>query len=446
VPPATGHDQAPLHWHRQLVYAGCLSILAFLLGRFFLRDLNWRQKWTANPTELGRINGIDVYFHVGDVALPNKLERARPDAVREGYQLSTVTAWDTFATTAPVPHVTRTKKGLRLIVPWTMLPVSVVRSIHSVDPAMAEEAAAQLGIGGGEVDWRFERITRIPVPPESDYARVCKLTSMYGVNLFDFMEELGDDYRPMLRRAVSDAVKQIAEECGGTGENRVAFPALAGARHVVDRGLVLTYAESFGAIIDGLSRAGGTKPSKVVLVAWREAHSAPELDAATEGVRRACYQHLPAWQARLKTAVLATLSVAFMLGVLTAWSRAGGKGRPHMWAFLIDSAVLLPAVLGCAYAKLVPGLLPVRLWPKYALAAVAALAFFTGVRLHRWGVIKLQTPQRGASADAEPDTGDNSADLQPASSLGRVAVRLTDDSSLLRAHGDQRNEQAETED
>jgi len=301
---------------RYISYSVCCVLLAIIGPSFLL----WRVRLPppdGHPLALGRAQGTEVYFHLGDVALPNQL-RARPDDKRT-FSLSTrILHWDVYMITAPVPRPLDTAEGKSISIPWTSLPVSTVKSIRNVDPNFANTLERRIGLKQSSADWNFERVDEIVVAQSSDYYKLCGIKRIYAVNMFDFMPDLGPDYRNVLRHAISDSVMEVVQRIGDSSDKGVAIPALAGAQYVVEKDLVLPYDETFGAILDGVTRVQGPKPSKVYLLVWRALAGSKEATAALRGLEKALYNNLPRWKQRLNTVVAIVIGISFAVGVVTS--------------------------------------------------------------------------------------------------------------------------------
>lgn len=374
---------------RRVIVSLLLGLCGYLVALMLLPSVRVQNPFSA-PQLLGRLNQIDVYLQVGDVVIPNRAVRA----TSQGWEFNNrVKYWDSFLISAPVPDAISTKDGTTLTIPWTLLPMSVVHSVGSLDREFGEALARTLGLKRGPQDWHFERLTRIDVPEASKYAHVTSIKAIYAVNLFEFMEDLGGEYKTVLVQAISRCVMETVQDSGRMKDRSIAIPALAGAQHVVERELVLSFEDSFSAILDGVSRAKGGGPSQVHLIVWWEIAKHPEMTAALRGVESAAFRVMPDWRSRLNSLLSWTLAIGFFLGVIFfTWKREVGR-KPRQPARTI--ALLGIAVVGGVGAKLTELLvdvLPAADFPRAGVAVMVAVAFLLGTCVEERlpGLVKLK--------------------------------------------------------
>ena len=135
----------------------------------------------ATPQKLGRIKQKDIYYYVGDIALPNKIND-------DGTVHRSITHWDSFIITAPVPHSFVDENGREVtVIPWTMLPISVSYFIRQIDEETASDFDITFGVKKTTTERKFEAITNFSVDESSVYGNITKLECIYGINLFEFM-------------------------------------------------------------------------------------------------------------------------------------------------------------------------------------------------------------------------------------------------------------------
>jgi hypothetical protein len=320
---------------------------------------------------------VNISVHLGNVAVPNRLspDDSEPNKLRLDYR---VRFWDSYLITAPVPEVVPSEQGARLKVPWTLLPKSVVETVDQLDPSFAKSVESWLQLKESPGEWNFERLEYMTVPQESKYYHVTGIRRIYAVNMFEFVEELGVEYTRNLSRAISSAVKEVIEESGRRGDQRLAFPALAAAEHVRDRHLVVSYGTSFSSILDGLSRADVT-PSEVVLVVWHRLSGTPEMSSAIQGISAALYEHASSWSERFRLVATAAVVSAFLFGVL--YGLLGiKKKRPRDWyAFVLRMLALIPIVGTYWYVDTFLKLMPISSWPTLEIGLIASFCFGIGL-------------------------------------------------------------------
>jgi len=362
------------------------ALVAFVSARLALPSLTEKDLAGGTRLRVGRVASVDVFVHLGNIAVPNPMTEVAGDPGR--YEINPrVAFWDAYAITAPVPDVVDTPDGMQLIVPWTLLPSSVAHAISQLDDEFGARFALRVGLKERLSDWQFERIDHISVPDDSAYRRICGVRSVYSVNMFDFLKDFGDDYKDSLRYAVSSSVMEVVQNSASNGDTALAFPAMAGAQHVQETHLVITYADSFGAILDGLSRAQGAKPSKAYLVVWNELVGHQELQAAIGGLQEALYRELPDWRDRLRSSMGTAIAGCFVLGVAFAslYSRRPLATRLNLFKCMLVTFVL---VLDAKYTSWIGQYLPAAALPCVSIAILSGLAFAVGVELRSRGLVE----------------------------------------------------------
>ena len=361
------------------------AVVAALGAHLSLRRLDPSAFEPGQPVSLGRLNGVNLAVHLGDVAVPNRLLPI-PEEPSKFRLDSRLRFWDSYLITAPVPEVVGTERGATLQVPWTLLPASVVGTINQLDPMFSQQVEDWLQLKGSAAEWHFERLGQMAVPHESPYYLATGVRRIYAVNMFEFISELGDDYARNLTRAISSAVKEVVEESGRGGDQKLAFPALAAAEHVVDRYLVVSYSHSFEAILDGLSRAKNT-PSEVVLVVWRAWSGTPELGSALRGLSQALYRKVPEWSERLKLVTSTAAGAGLLVGVVWAFVTTKKKRRSDWLTFVLGVTAVVPTVVSYWYLEAFLKVMPLSPWPAVEVSVLAVVCCAIGVLLQRKGVL-----------------------------------------------------------
>ena len=384
-----------LTWFRLAVIGILAGLLAAVVAAASLPKLGHAPTATGQPSNLGRINdSIDVDFHVGNVAIPNRLIQVEHD--RSSWQLDhRLRFWDAFLTTAPSPDVYETSNGITLQIPWTLLPSSVASTIQQLDPSFGSEIETWLALKRSAGEWAFDRIEMRDVPRDAAYYRVTGVRTVYSVNLFEFLGELGDDYRANLKRAISSATKEVLELSASRGESKVAIPALAGAEHVVDEHLVLSYRDSFEAILDGISRTQGNTPSRVILVIWNEVRGHPEFDSAIQGLEMASLRKIPEWSVRLRTQAGISVAIAVVVGILASHVFSRDRRHSAPMAVLFSALALVATILGHKYLGSVITVLPLTDFPAIEIGALSALGTVLGFVLHGIGLATFDSKDKG---------------------------------------------------
>ncbi len=245
-------------------------------------------------------------------------------------------------------------------------------------------------------EWHFERVSYITVPRESEYYYATAVRRIYAINMFEFVKELGGDYKQNLTRAISPAVKEVTEESASRGDQRLAFPALAAAEHVVEDYLVVSYEASYDAILDGVSRASRT-PSEIVLVVWHAWSGTPELASALGGLSRALYRRIPSWSKRLKTVFAAGAAAGLLTGVVCAFVTTKRKRRSDWFTFMLGAIGVVPAVASYSYLGALLKVAPLSSWPAIEIAALALACCGIGHVLQRKGALAFGKRQETQS-------------------------------------------------
>ncbi|MGE0640856.1 MAG: hypothetical protein AB7G12_13805 [Thermoanaerobaculia bacterium] len=341
---------------------------------------------TERPNTLGRINATDIDVFLGNVAVPNRLI---PTGDNRWLLESRLSFWDSFLTTAPAPKAQATPGGIRLEVPWTLLPSSVLSAVSQLDPNLRDSLGTWLELHEGPASWSFARLSRYPVPADSRYAAITGMRAIYSVNLFEFLKDLGPDYRASLASAVSNAVLETLQEAGRNGDHKIAIPAIAAAQNVADRELVISYSDSFSAILDGVERVQANSPSRVVLVVWRDLEGSPELPAALLGLRTAAFRSIPEWRDPIRQFALLAAAIGLVSGLL--YGHLTSLSRPPLLVLTIAALGVLAAVLGHKYVEQIAGFLPVTSRPHLDIGLLTAISVLFGGLLYKLDLVRIET-------------------------------------------------------
>lgn len=358
---------------RPALLACAIGFSCSLIAHLVLRRVDTPSPFDR-PVELGRLNGVNVFLCCGDVALPNQLVRGDDGRLDLDTRFKD---WTACVITAPVPAPTA--DGSTLVIPWTLLPTSVVESVRLVDAEFATRLERSLGLKESSSEWHFARMTRLNVPAETRYAEVTGMRSLYAVNMFEFTGDLGTAYGRSICDAISSAVMTAVQQSADDGESSIAIPAMCAALHVTDRSLVVSYWESFSSILDGIERASGKVPASVHLVLWRNAHSRAEQRAAANGLEAALYDGLPAWRDRLRNTLVGAMAVTFVLGVLwSMWRQHGQFSRSAAWRILVLSIAAVGAAVGATFIDWSLEVVQAAKIPATVCGLCAACAFILG--------------------------------------------------------------------
>ncbi len=337
---------------RRILYASyiIIGLASGVAAHLVLNQMGTTFVETDSPVVVGRINGANIAVHVGDIAVPNRLF---PVTERVGgWRLDPrLRYWDAYVLTAPVPKVVSTETGDQLQIPWTLLPGSVVSTVRQLDPQFSDLLEEWLQLKESPAEWHFERLAQMQVPTNSEYYGATAVRRIYAINMFEFVSDLGGDYRQNLTRAISSAVKEVLERSGIKGDQKLAIPALAAAEHVTDKYLVISYEDSYRAILDGISRAKST-PSEIVLVVWHAWLGTPEMSSAIHGLSEALYRQVPERAERLKTLFVGAASIGFLSGVFGGFLITPKKRRSSLFTFIIGLVVVVPIIASYWYLDL----------------------------------------------------------------------------------------------
>lgn len=372
--------------------------VAFFTSGIFLKNLTEDDFREGLPVNLGRIQGIDVLAHIGDIAIPNQIHSVwgRPDR----YALdSRKIFWEAYMITAPVPKEIPSPTGIRLEIPWTLLPASVCQTVFQVDSLFGLSLESWLGLKRSPAEWHFDRISFLSVPETTRYHRLTGLSRIYSVNLFDFLNELGGDYKSHLSKAISSATKEVIQSCGRIEIRKLAIPAVAAAQQVREQDLVLSYRSSYGAILDGLSRASGNTPSQVVLVVWSSLRGTRELESSLNGLRLAAFDLIPEYTVNLRTVATTIITLGVLLGAFISYKSRNDLEEALAWPILFAMLAVLPTMIDFFFLKWFLGVLPASSRPDLDCGLIASTSVLVGAFLDRKGNImrKHLTGKQGAS-------------------------------------------------
>lgn len=341
------------------------------------------------PRKLGRVNSIDIYFHLGDIAIPNRLAISESDpSLLEIDQR--IRYWDSYIVTSPVPREVALEDHSTLIIPWTILPRSVIETVEQLDSSFASRLEAWLGLKSSPADWKFDRVSRLDVPTSNAYHQTTGIRTIHAVNLFEFVEEFGSEYEANLESAISSASKEVVEQSGQAGDQKMAFPALAGADHVIEKNLVVPYRVSFEAIIDGIGRARGDTPSQIFLVVWQSLLGTPEMESAMAGLEMAALKRIPEWNNRLILVASGLVSVGFIVGLLVGYFSITQLDRPKLVVLIVTIIGIFPVAFGYWYLERLMKVLPLTEQPEIEIGVLSVLAFIAASLLYKNQIVRFK--------------------------------------------------------
>lgn len=223
------------------------------------------------------------------------------------------------------------------------------------------------------------------MPADSKYGRFTGVKSIYAVNMFAFLRDLGEDYQDTLASAVSRSVMEVAQHSGDHRDRSLAIPALAAAHHVRDKELVLSYGDSFSAILDGLGRVHGHPPPQVHLIIWWQINGHKEMAAALSGLESALYRGVPGWSQRLRGMIIGALAVSFVLGIL--WSlylRDRLQFRRQAPRFIVLALATFGTAVGASYVEWSADILQAATFPRAAVGVAAFCGLILGALVERF--------------------------------------------------------------
>ena len=206
--------------------------------------------------------------------------------------------------------------------------------------------------------------------------------------MFDFLKDFQSNYKTTIRHAISNSVMEVVQRSGKNREKGIAFPALAGAQYVIEKDIVLSYSDSFGAILDGISRVQGTKPSKVYLVVWRELIGHKECRAALKGLENALYKNLSSWKKQLKNLIVVSIGIFFIIGVAVASVHLENTFTKPI-NFLLCLVAIFVLVVGTKYTSFISDYFPASSFPRLSVSILSGVSFFLGMQLRRRQFIKI---------------------------------------------------------
>ncbi len=348
-------------------------VLVSALSVLFLPELNIELADKGTPVDVGMLNGINMSYMVGDIALPNKKITEKENTKIVSARL---TLWDSFVISSPEPKATEDGK---IQIDWTILPASVVRKIARFDKKLSMKLSEILknveqieGVG-------FGRIKEFRVPKESPYWKITKVDNIYAINLFDFTDEWKGEYKKKMKSALSSGVKAVLEQAGKNNNHIVAFPAIAAARYVVEHDLVISYQDSFSSILGGIARAKGDVPEDVVFVIWEGLRGHQEYLEAISGLSDSLSLHLPSWRSQIANVISFSISICFISGLI--YSRH--QNAKHSLRSLIGSAIIfIPVVTGAWFTTAFAKLDAVALYPQASIAALGTASVLIGYFAH----------------------------------------------------------------
>ena len=196
--------------------------LSLIVSDLFLPQLEYAREIGDPPEYLGRLNSIDLYLHLGDIAIPNRLVPLLDNP--EKFEIDErIRYWDSYLITAPVPRIIDVDCEKQILIPWTILPSSVVLGIDQIDPEFSNMVENWLALKGSPAEWKFDRLSFFEVPSSFRYHQITGVATIHSVNLFEFVQELGNQYKENLASAISSATKEVIEQSGKIGRVRGMF-------------------------------------------------------------------------------------------------------------------------------------------------------------------------------------------------------------------------------
>jgi hypothetical protein len=367
-------------WAVALVVGG----VVFVASAISLPMVSLRVQRGPGRVPIGKLNNIAIYGIVSNVAIPNAPVPGKTGSYAGDPRTS---GWDAYVTSAPVPETKVTSDGISLTVPWTRLPGSIVETVDGIDPEFGQMLQRWLFLREGPSTWTFGRVSRLQVSA-GPYRDITGMNAVYGVNLFDFLQDLGGDYQASLKAAVVSAAKLAVEDARPSGDQRLAFPAIAGAAFVEERELVLTYRDSFDAILTGIGDAQGRSPAQITLVIWNSLANRPvELKAALDGLEHAAYRRVTSLHERL--VLIAAVATAFGLIVGVAF---GFYRRRHSQRLAVVVTSVVALMVSAGQYRLVTfatDFLPITSFPPVDITVLSVAAALLGLTLESIGYLTL---------------------------------------------------------
>ena len=309
-----------------------ILVLSFLFSYLLSPSLNKDYKPFQTPELIGELNSIEIYSYLGDIVIPNQIKN-------EKYINPNLTFWDSYIITAPVPYF---QSGY-IITPWTILPINVVRTIDYYDSTYADNVEEKLGLNKPIKQRKFNSLTKIDIPQNTIYGQLSKLNSIYAINLFEFEKDFGKNYKSSLKKAISNSLKYSIEIMGQDREKSIAIPALAGAKNVVEKNLVISYYDSFSSILSGIKRVKGNAPSKIILVVYYGLHNKDEYESAITGLQNALRGYVDNWKKKIKQINTTLIFLSYFLGIwfFIRKHRVDIKRNKNLMGYILSSIFVL---------------------------------------------------------------------------------------------------------
>lgn len=248
-----------------------------------------------------------IAFHVGDIAYPKPITKKDLEV---GFNYSREQYWTSAIITSPAPKRVTDNS---ITIPWTVMPQFVAYAFAKLDMDVATEFVDWTISAENPQNWIHGQYRTFEVDTASRFHKLTMYESIYGVNLFDYYEELKEfGYEKAIMNTISDATYEVLRDAKSSGQKSIGIPALAGGKSYKDNYLVLPYESSFASILDGIIRSNGDAPGKIVLVVFDKLKGSKEFDFAVDGLIAASYKKLPKW----KTSFQIALVIVMVSGVL----------------------------------------------------------------------------------------------------------------------------------
>ena len=325
-----------------------------------------------------------IEFHVGDIAIPKPIDQSDLDKTlnysREQY-------WTSSIITSPAPELVNDNT---ISVPWTVMPNSVARVFGAIDQETAIEFVEWTISANNPRNWIRGKYRAFDINKESKLYRLTMYERIYGVNLFDYFKDYeGKEYRKMLKETISDTTYEVLRDASENKQSSIAIPALAAGQSYVDNYLVLPYQESFSSILDGVVRAGGDAPGRIVLVVWSGLKGHDEFNFAKNGLLIAAYKKLPSWKSSYQKVALLTIIGSILLSSFVCYFSRKTFRLASIQTISLSLISSIPLIAGYWYVSLIKDKLSPMYNPLMEIATIALLTSLLVVFLHKVRIIDL---------------------------------------------------------
>nr|VFJ76412.1 MAG: hypothetical protein BECKFM1743A_GA0114220_109241 [Candidatus Kentron sp. FM]VFJ77369.1 MAG: hypothetical protein BECKFM1743C_GA0114222_109771 [Candidatus Kentron sp. FM]VFK23246.1 MAG: hypothetical protein BECKFM1743B_GA0114221_109131 [Candidatus Kentron sp. FM] len=226
----------------------------------------------------------------------------------------------------------------------------------------------------------FGRIKEFEIPRTSAYWKLTKVDNIYAINLFDFTDEWKIAYKKILKGTLSSGVKAVLEQAGKANNHRIAFPAIAAAKYVLEQDLVISYQDSFSAILEGIGRAKGDVPEDVILVIWEGLKGHQEYLKAISGLSDSLSLHLASWRNQIANVISFSISICFIAGLV--FLRRHNENCSFR-SLIVSAIIFIPVVAGTWFTTAFASLKVVALYPQAAVAISGIASVLIGWSLDK---------------------------------------------------------------